>query len=102
MRKVRRPSTQLCAAGCTRAKAAPVQKGSVADARLADHRRGPLERQQLEVRVRPDGEPGAARVGPFEERAVRQAVGLVDLERDAVLDAERDEPLLPLDGVSGV
>src|SRR2546428_1849587 len=67
--------------GRTNSRALPVEERRFAHAGLADHRLGPLERQQVEVRVRPHGEPRAAGVGPFEERAVRQAVGLVDLER---------------------
>src|SRR2546430_7181417 len=99
MRKVL-PSTELDDDdGGTRTNAAPVEEGRLADIRVTDHRRGPLEREQLEVGVRPDGEPRAAGVSALEERAMRQAVGLVDLERDAVLDAERDEPLLPLERV---
>src|SRR5438105_15724431 len=99
MRKVL-PSTELDDdAGGTRTNAARVEERRITDARLTDHRGGALERQEVEVGVRPDGEPRAAGVGALEERAMRQAVGLVDLERDAVLDAERDEPLLPLERV---
>src|SRR5437016_5714232 len=102
MRKVPLRSTELAGAGCARANAPPVEERRLADIRLADHRGGALERQQVEVRVRPYGEPRTAGVGPLEERPVRQAVGLVDLERDAVLDADRDELLLPCERVRGV
>src|SRR5438094_407122 len=102
MRKVV-PSTELDDdAGGTRRNATPVQERRITDTRLADHRCGALERQQLEVGVRADREPRATGMGPFEERAVRETVSLVDLERDTVLDAERDEPLLPLERICRV
>src|SRR5437867_5983816 len=64
-----------------------------------DHRFGPRERAKLEMRVRPDGERRAGARRANEELAVRYTVALVDLDRDAARNAERDEPLLPLLGV---
>ena len=54
------------------------------------------------MRVGTDGEQRARACGPHQELAVGHAVALVDLDRDAPLNAEIDEALLPFLGIDAL
>src|SRR2546430_6996730 len=97
-----RPETTPLRTGTRRAGqdgALPGEEPVVRQRRGRDHGFGLVERPQRKMRVRADGERRARAGRAHEELTVRDAVALVDLDRDPALHAERDEPLLPLRGV---
>src|SRR5947208_15634916 len=64
-----------------------------------DHRGGPLERRERTMGIRADREACAHPLRSLEELAMRDAVRLVHLEGDIGVEAEPDEPLLPVRGI---
>src|SRR5206468_7732701 len=80
------------------ANATSGEETGLVERRPANHRHRLVQRSELEVRVRSDRETRTEPLRALEELAVRDAVGLVHLDRDVGIDARPDETFLPFRG----
>src|SRR5438093_3576649 len=80
------------------ANATSGEETGLVERRPADHRHRLVQRAELEVRARPAREARTEPLRALEELAVRDAVGLVHLDRDVGIDARPDETFLPFRG----